>query len=265
MLQTKEEENFDELMSRFQDSESPDTVWAMGRLNITMYDDFSKLMNAWMNPPMDQYDFKTRLCNVHHKYIYGISTEVNFIKSIPELGLKEEQWIPFYLEMFHRVRKHSIAQEIQPTQEEQQLQPTQDKQLMPPMYQMPPQIIVTKEEKYDKLMHQFQDNASPETNWAMCRLQITNYDEFTELMKAWMTPSSTLPELKIRVCSENNMFNENDFIKTIPNLKQEQWIPFFIEMSHRVREPPTPQEFQEKMHQHMQQQMQQMQQMQQPQ
>ena len=265
MLQTKEEENFDELMSRFQDSESPDTECAIVMLNIKKYDDFSKLMNSWMKPPMDQYDFKTRLCNVYHKYIFGISTEVNFIKSVPELGLKEEQWIPFYLEMFHRIRKHSIAQEIHPTQEEQQPQepqPTQDKQLIPPMHQMPPQIIVTKEEKYDKLMRQFQDNASPETNWAMRVLQITNYDEFTELMKAWMTSSSTLPDLKTRVCSENNMFNENDFIKSIPNLKEEQWIPFFVEMSHRVREPPTPQEFQEKMQQQMQQMQQHMQQMQ---
>lgn len=112
------------------------------------------------------------------------------------------------------------------------------------------------EEKFDELMTRFQDNASPETNWAMSVLRLTNYDDFNKLMNAWLTPSSTLPDLKTRVCDEMlNVAHEHEFIKSVPpelNLKEEHWIPFFFEMFQRVRHPPTPQEMQEKMNRHMQ-------------
>jgi hypothetical protein len=287
MFKTKEEK-FDELMNRFQDNASPETNWAMSMLRLTNYDDFNKLMNAWlttvapypmqMGHPNRECTFKNRVCNDINlpKHLCCFPIEHEFVKSVTDLDLKEEHWVQFFFEMFHRLRRPPTQEPTQqPTQEPTQ-EPTpealitQEETDMQPMQQHMQQhrqhLIVTKEDKYDTLMRQFQDNASPETNWAMRLLHTTNHEEFTKLMNIWTTtPSSTLPDFKTRVCDEMlNVAHEHEFINSVPpelNLKEEHWIPFFFEMFQRVRHPPTPQEMQEKMNRHMQQ----MQQMQEPQ
>ena len=271
------EEKFDELMTRFQDNASPETNWAMSVLRITNYDDFNKLMNAWLTTvapypmqmchPNRECTFKNRVCNEFNlpKHLCCFPIEHEFVKSVPDLDLKEEHWVQFFFEMFHRLRRQEEPPTPEPTpdptseptpdalititQEETDLKHMQHMQHMQ-------HLIVTKEEKYDTIMRQFQYNASPETSWAMRLLHLTNYDDFNKLMNAWLTPSSTLPDLKTRVCDEMlNVAHEHEFIKSVPpelNLKEEHWIPFFFEMFQRVRHPPTPQEMQEKMNRHMQ-------------